>query len=186
VIQYGKYGVLLSMDFLGNRWGWERTKVWRFFQKHACTFGLHRMPGAYGSLIFNLAYFGDDRDTMPSEGKIMFLLGKIREASRKGIAANSDRDRVNRMIAWNSRKVLHALETSCDVLSPKGRVAHSDSNTRAYFSHGRNCKYGRNCISDCQGMILGDQKWQDEMIQLMLLMIRAGPDPPVKLLMTIF
>ncbi len=186
VIQYGKYGVLLSMDFLGNRWRWERTKVWRFFQKHACTFGLHRMPGAYGSLIFNLAYFGDDRDTMPSEGKIMFLLGKIREASRKGIAANSDRDRVNRMIAWNSRKVLHALETSCDVLSPKGRVAHSDSNTRAYFSHGRNCKYGKNCISDCQGMILGDRKWQDEMIQLMLLMIRAGPDPPVKLLMTIF
>ena len=86
------------------------------------------------------------------------------------------------MIAWNSRSVMKQMqqEEACN------RVAVSDTNTRAYFSHGRNCKYGRNCISDCQGMILGDQKWQDEMIQLMLLMIRAGPDPPVKLLMTIF
>ena len=63
VIQYGKYGALLSMDFLGNRWHWEKTKVWRFFQNHACTFGLHRMPGSFGSIIFNLSYFGDDRDT---------------------------------------------------------------------------------------------------------------------------
>jgi len=106
VIQFGKYESLLSLDFLGNRWGWERTKVWRFFQNNACNFGLFRMPGSYGSLIFNLSYFGDDRDTMPSEGKILYMLGKIREASRKGIKADSDRNRVNCMIAWNSRKVM--------------------------------------------------------------------------------
>lgn len=75
-------------DRLGSRWGWERTKVWRFFQNNACTFGLHRMPGSFGSLIFNLAYFEDDRVTMPSDGKILYLLGKIREASRKGIKAD--------------------------------------------------------------------------------------------------
>ena len=106
VIQYGRYGSLLSMDYLGSRWGWERTKVWRFFQNNACTFGLHRMPGAFGSLIFNLAYFEDDRVTMPSDGKILYLLVKIREASRKGIKADSDRNKVNRMIAWNSGKVI--------------------------------------------------------------------------------
>lgn len=33
-IQYGKYGSVLTLDGLGKRWGWEKTKVWRFFKKH--------------------------------------------------------------------------------------------------------------------------------------------------------
>lgn len=175
VIQYGKYGALLSLDFLGNRWGWEKTKVWRFFQNHACTFGLHRMPGSFGSLIFNLAYFGDDRDTMPSEGKIMFLLGKIREVSRHGIPAFSDRDRVNRMIAWNSGKVIRDLLGSEEVRQQNHRVADADSNTRAYFSHGRNCQYGRNCIYDCQGVVLEATGCSEKDLAVR---IRAGPAPP--------
>ena len=158
VIQFGKYESLLSLDFLGNRWGWEKTKVWRFFQNHVCNFGLFRMPGSYGSLIFNLSYFGDDRDTMPSEGKILFMLGKIREASRKGIKADSDRNRVNCMIAWNSRKVMKDLEAKEEHVETDRRVAPAGSNTRAYFSHGRNCKYSRNSINDCQGVILGEQR----------------------------
>ena len=158
VIQFGKYESLLSLDFLGNRWGWERTKVWRFFQNNACNFGLFRMPGSYGSLIFNLSYFGDDRDIMPSEGKILFMLGKIREASRKGIKADSDRNRVNCMIAWNSRKVMKELEAKEEHDETNHRVAPADSNTRAYFSHGRNCKYSRNSINDCRGVILGEQR----------------------------
>ena len=34
VCQYGKYGVFLTLETLGQRWGWEKTKVWRFLQKH--------------------------------------------------------------------------------------------------------------------------------------------------------
>ena len=30
VIQYGKYGSILTLEKLGKRWGWEKTKVWRF------------------------------------------------------------------------------------------------------------------------------------------------------------
>ena len=173
VIQYGRYGSLLSMDYLGSRWGWERTKVWRFFQNNACTFGLHRMPGSFGSLIFNLAYFEDDRVTMPSEGKILYLLGKIREASRKGIKADSDRNKVNRMIAWNSGKVIRDLGAMQKQERIENRVADSDNNTRAYFSHGRNCKYGRNCIYDCKVTILGTCcQFQDETGRY----IRAGPE----------
>ena len=41
------------------------------------------------------------------------------------------------------------LEESSD------RVAVSDTYTRAYFSLGRNCKYSRNCIYDCQGRFIG-------------------------------
>ena len=33
------------MEALGRRWGWEKTKVWRFFQKNGDAFALHRLPG---------------------------------------------------------------------------------------------------------------------------------------------
>ena len=178
IIQFGKYGSLLSLDFLGNRWGWEKTKVWRFFQNNACTFGLHRMPGSYGSLIFNLSYFGDDRDTMPSEGKIMFILGLIRDASRKGIVADSDRDRVNRMIAWNSKKVICALENSYEQDPENSRVADTDYNIRAYFSHGRNCQYSRNCIYDCQGVVIGATESLMNGSRRVRIYHRTGTDPP--------
>ena len=183
VIQFGKYESLLSLDFLGNRWGWERTKVWRFFQNHACHFGLFRMPGSYGSLIFNLSYFGDDRDSMPSEGKILFMLGKIREASRKGIRAHSDRNRVNCMIAWNSRKVMKELETCEESEVADHRVAPTCSNTRAYFSHGRNCKYSRNSINDCPGNRLGEQRTEKRQKKGKVnKRIRAGPVPLHKII----
>ena len=32
-VQYGKYGALLTLETLGQRWGWEKTKVWRFMKK---------------------------------------------------------------------------------------------------------------------------------------------------------
>ena len=47
-IQYGKYGSVLTLEGLGKRWGWEKTKVWRFFKKYEDTYALFRLPGAYG------------------------------------------------------------------------------------------------------------------------------------------
>lgn len=29
-VQLGKYGAVLTLETLGKRWGWEKTKVWRF------------------------------------------------------------------------------------------------------------------------------------------------------------
>ena len=153
VIQYGKYGCALTLEQLGRRWGWGKTKVWRFFQKNSTTFGLQKLPGSYGCLIFNLRYDSHKGDSMPSEGKILFLLEAIRKASRKGIWANSDSERINKMIAWNSRSVMKHLQDQEEVTSC--RVSVSDTYTRAYFSHGRNCKYSRNCIYDCQGRFIG-------------------------------
>lgn len=31
-VQYGKMGAVLTLETLGQRWGWEKTKVWRFFK----------------------------------------------------------------------------------------------------------------------------------------------------------
>ena len=36
-VQFGLYGAILTLESLGQRWGWEKTKVWRFFRKHART-----------------------------------------------------------------------------------------------------------------------------------------------------
>jgi len=55
------------------------------------------------------------------------------------------------MIAWNSSPVMKQLQLE----ESSDRVAVSDTYTRAYFSHGRNCKYSRNCIYDCQGRFIG-------------------------------
>lgn len=32
-VQYGRYGAVLTLATLGNRWGWEKTKVLEIFQK---------------------------------------------------------------------------------------------------------------------------------------------------------
>ena len=34
VVQFGRYGAVLTLETLGQRWNWEKTKVWRFLQKY--------------------------------------------------------------------------------------------------------------------------------------------------------
>ena len=36
VVQYGRFGSALTLETLGERWGWEKTKVWRFFKRSLC------------------------------------------------------------------------------------------------------------------------------------------------------
>ena len=55
-VQFGQYGAVLTLEFLGRRWRWEKTKVWRFFRKHADAFPLYKLPGSFGCLVFNAAY----------------------------------------------------------------------------------------------------------------------------------
>lgn len=49
-VQYGKFGAILTLETLGQRWGWEKTKVWRFFKKHGDVFALYRLPSSYINL----------------------------------------------------------------------------------------------------------------------------------------
>lgn len=50
-VQYGKYGALLTLETLGQRWGWEKTKVWRVFKKYEDVFALYRLPSSFGCLV---------------------------------------------------------------------------------------------------------------------------------------
>ena len=99
-VQYGKYGAILTLETLGRRWGWEKTKVWRFFQAHGDVFALRRLPGSLGCLIFNLGYPCDTEIQAPAAEEISALMGELR---RLGRAARLDRITMNRVIAWYSR-----------------------------------------------------------------------------------
>ena len=153
-IQYGKYGSVLTLDNLGKRWGWEKTKVWRFFKKHEDTYVLFRLPGAYGCVIFNRIYPAASEIPMPEHEDVIKVLNDIRKAGKKISVRGSDSERLNCMIAWRSRIVVTAYEKEFEEEANTG-VALSNPLIRAYFSHGRNCKNCRNCIYDCQGMSKG-------------------------------
>ena len=63
-VQY-RFDAVLTLEYLGKRWGWEKTKVWRFFQKHKDVFRLERVPGPKGCLIFNLWYPCETEEERP-------------------------------------------------------------------------------------------------------------------------
>ena len=142
-VQYGNYGAILTMEKLGKRWGWEKTKVWRFFKKHGDVFALYRLPGSYGCLVFNKSYPMDTEVSLPKQTEILRILGEIRIWGANTHKVGSDNDHINRLVAWYSR---NAVEKSIDNVE-ENRVALSDSIIRAYFSPCWNCK---NCEYVCR------------------------------------
>ena len=126
-------------------------------------------------MIFCKFYPSQDEIEDPTEEEIMRILELIRIKARNTHTEGTDNERINRFVAWKSRKVIKDLEDECiqeeiqnesekssdfrDV--ENSRVAEIPPIIRAYFSHGRNCKYSRNCIYDCPGMYLGEPKSLD-------------------------
>lgn len=153
VIQYGRYGSVLTLEALGHRWGWEKTKVWRFFKKHGDVFSLYRLPGSYGCLIFNAIYPANTPYQLPTQEAVASMLADILTAAPCKCKEGSSNARLNRMVAWNSRKVIAAHQAQSDLSAQKSRVALFAPITRAYFSHGWNCKHCRSCMYDCPGVL---------------------------------
>ena len=169
-IQYGKFGSVLTLETLGKRWKWEKTKVWRFFQFYCAYFPLHRLPGSFGCVIFCKCYPSQDEIEDPADEEIMRILELIRIKARNTHTPGTDNERINRFVAWKSRKVIKDLEDqytqeeiqnesekSSDFRDVENcRVAEIPPIIRAYFSHGRNCMYSRNCIYDCSSIDIGE------------------------------
>ena len=152
-VQFGQYGAVLTLESFGRRWGWEKTKVWRFFRKYADAFPLYKLPGAFGCLVFNAAYSAGKTISLPSHEDVERILRKIRIAGRNAYNnAASDHVRICRLIAWYGRFVLpRRRETGSPVENPNGRVALSDHNiTCAYFSP---CEILKSVRGDCLGTI---------------------------------
>ena len=168
-IQYDKYGSVLTLETLGKRWGWEKTKVCRFFKKYGEYFSLYRLPASYGCVIFNKYYPTQEKAVMLEQEAVMSIFKEILIRARNTHTEGTRNEKLNRFVAWLSRRMLKAWEESvqnqsedCD--NPgnesgegvkKSSVAILAPILRAYISHGRNCKHSRNCIYACQGKILG-------------------------------
>ena len=153
-VQYGKYGAALSLETLGRRWGWEKTKAWRFFKKHADVFSLYRLPGSYGCLIFNMQYPIGDIKAVPSEADVLRILEAVRTVRTLRKPLSKGTEGLNRMIAWHSRTVMAEMAGEDHAAPVKNCVALLNSYIRAYFSHGRNCKNCKSCKDDCRGSYL--------------------------------
>lgn len=145
-VQFGKYGTILTLETLGQRWGWEKTKVWRFFQKHGDVFALYRLPGSYGCLVFNILYSTDKEVSLPDRMEIVRILEEIRIMGAHTQKLGSDHKYMNKLITWYSRRLIYpGVANEPDY--PKNRIALSETIIRAYLSPCRNCK---NCRYDCQ------------------------------------
>ena len=84
-VQFGRLGAALTLEALGRRWSWEKTKVWRFFQKNGDAFALHRLPGSYGCLIFNRLYPLDTEASLPTGAEIERIIEKMRICAGKAL-----------------------------------------------------------------------------------------------------
>ena len=149
VCQYGKYGVFLTLENLGQRWGWEKTKVWRFLQKHADVFTLYRLPGSYGCLIFNMLYPCDNEVSLPTDAQITDVLNAIRDRSRHVVRHGTLREHMSRMVVWYSRRYLLSIGLLSPSVRQNSRVALFSSFKRAYISL---CWIWKNGDYDCQGV----------------------------------
>ena len=150
-VQFGRYGAVLTLETLGHRWGWEKTKVWRFLQKYKDAFSLHRLPGSYGGLIFNNLYPTGTEVSLLNQADIIRIIDKIRILAQNTHLYGTDHERLNRMIAWYSNKIVKSsIQREHDQLDSEHRVAFSAPIIRAYFSLCWNCK---NCSYDCKDKV---------------------------------
>jgi len=95
-VQFGKYGSVLTLEKLGKRWGWEKTKVWRFLRKHQETFRLYRLPSSYGCVIFNCDYPAGEEIIMPEDEDVIRITELIRISARNTHTEGSENQRINR------------------------------------------------------------------------------------------
>lgn len=148
-VQFGRYGAALTLEFLGRRWGWEKTKVWRFFKKHADAFPLYKLPGSFGCLIFNSRYPTETFFSIPSTDEVVCIFNQIRILSKNAhTGAAAGHRQIGKYIAWFSKKVVPLEADLSDHLETKRRVSVSWCNiTRAYFSLCENCwSFRKDCL----------------------------------------
>ena len=160
-VQFGKYGSVLTLETLGQRWNWEKTRVWRFFRNHADVFSLYRLPSSYGCVIFNSIYPTGDEVLLPAQDQVLGILNEILASIKYRYIGNSENMKVNHMVAWYSRKVISERQMQMQRDLEEIRVADISSITRTYISHGWNCKHCRNCQYACPGVIRGEPSFSE-------------------------
>lgn len=144
-IQFEKSSPVLTLDSIGKRWKWEKTKVWRFFKKFAADFQLHKLPGSYGCVIFNTSYPGSEELNAPISADIMRILNEMRIMGENTHRYElTDHDYLNRLVSLYSEHMILSLGFDTDCVD--SRVALSSGiYIRAYFSTCCNNKKTKDC-----------------------------------------
>lgn len=153
VIQYGKSGAALTLETLGRRWGWEKTKVWRFFKKHRDAFALYRLPGSLGCLVFNKLYPAGAEITLPCQQEVLRILAQMRickgYAQKKRTSGNvcSAVTCPDGQAGQQKPAGAPVAGTGADALIRRVALSAPIIRIRAYLSPCRNWK---NCKNDCR------------------------------------
>lgn len=148
-IQFSRQNPILTLDGLGARWGWEKTKVWRFFKKYAADFCLLKLPGSYGCLVFNTSYPGANKLQQVLPAEIKRILNEIRiKGANTHKYELTDHQYLNRLVMWYSSSAISSL--GLNESEVESRVALSSSiYIRAYFSYScNNIKLNIDCYSN--------------------------------------
>lgn len=113
-IRFDKFKTFLSLEALSHRWGWEKTKTWRFFQKYKEVFVLKRLPGSYGCLIFNRLYPINNEIKIPSDECIREVFNSlIKKNIKESMITKEQRDKKNRVALFTPIIRVYISPWSC-------------------------------------------------------------------------
>lgn len=151
IVQYGQGRSVLTLETLGARWRWEKTKVWRFFRKHNRTFHLYKLPGSFGCLLYNTLYPTSCGPVpAPQEERILEVLHRLQALGEKQNPRGRDNKRLNCLVYWFSSSI--PIRNFNESLPEDGHFGLSRVavwkryNTRAYFSPQRYCIVAFDCL----------------------------------------
>ena len=97
---------VLTLETLGQRWGWSKTKVRRFFVKNAGVFRLHKLPGSYGCIIFNPGYDDIRGENEPSDEQILKVCRKLQKYGKNKRSVMTDRAFFCVLVNRHTRKLI--------------------------------------------------------------------------------
>lgn len=143
-VTFSHFLSFLSLEALSKRWGWEKTKTWRFFQKNKEVYKLIRLPGTYGCLIYNKLYPVNKEILIPTSEKIEEVLIKTKEIfNETGIDCRHS----------NLGKLIHEYSELLieRYFQKENSVALYDYIIRAYISP---CWSFCNCFYDCKDILV--------------------------------
>ena len=131
-VQFHRRMAAITLETLGKRWKWNKTKVQRFFTKHKKTFCLRKLPGSYGCIVFNRVY-PDIRNTEEPSGNQISALCQIIKKNIKNSRKNmTDRMHFCMLVLKYSRKCLYLFCAKNRVSVPFKRTYTSLMNCKVY------------------------------------------------------
>lgn len=81
-VMYEKGVSVFTLDYLCNRWGWNKSKVSRFFKKFSDYFSLVKLQSSYGCVIFNKVFQTDFEFSVPTQEDCFAIVNEMKFRSK--------------------------------------------------------------------------------------------------------